>query len=123
MGLLYKESANATGDEALSLTIGPNGTGRANTDGFPWQLLWVAFKASGAMGTNDTVTITLDSHDGATYDALLNSDSVSAATSYLYVPDTPIVVNHLDDLVIAVGNASKRTVGLTAQWVKVIGEA
>lgn len=64
-----------------------------------FKLLEVQVKFSAA--TTETVTITEDSYLGTTYDTVLETESLVAATSYVFKPDWVIALRYGDALAIA----------------------
>ena len=54
------------------------------------QVLWVSIKASGAI--TETVTITLDSELGTNYDTVLKTQSLTAATSFFWMPEGDLIL-------------------------------
>lgn len=67
------------------------------------ELLWVSVHASGA--TTETITVTLNSVDGANYDTLIKSASWVAETSYFWAP-TYLPLRKGDAIDVAVTNVN-----------------
>ncbi|MFA7287305.1 MAG: hypothetical protein WC055_00350 [Melioribacteraceae bacterium] len=92
---------------AISLTVDP---------GIPFRLIAIKVHLS-AVGGAGNLTATTDSIIGATYDAVLTLQDMTAVTDYIYVPDNPIPFVDGDKVVIAWANASNVTYGIEAFWV------
>jgi len=89
----------------------------------PFRLIRVTLKASG--GITETVTVTLDSGEGADYDVLLDSTDLVANTDYVYEPDAAsfALIHEDDEIVVAcTDNGSANTVYATIYTEKVRGK-
>lgn len=99
--------ARATAETgAIALTIDP---------GVPFRLIAIKVHLS-AVGGAGNLTVTTDANAGATYDAVLALQDMSAIADYVYVPDNPIPFVAGDKVVIAWANAGNKTYGIEAFW-------
>jgi len=92
----------ATGSGALAHTLAP---GRA------FRLLEVRLHLSAA-ATQETLTITADSNEGAAYDLVFDSQAMAGVVDHVYRPAHPAIFMKGDELDFAWGNTDARTFGL-----------
>ena len=69
-----------------------------------FKLASIMFHASGVI--TETITITLDSVQGANYDTLLRSKSLAAEQNFVYLPDGEVLFQAGDKLKITCTNAN-----------------
>lgn len=99
--------ARATAETgAISLTVNP---------GVPFRLIAIKVHLS-AVGGAGNLTVTTDANAGATYDAVLALQDMTAVADYVYVPTNPIPFVSGDKVVIAWANAGNKTYGIEAFW-------
>lgn len=97
----YSGSQLLTGGTALTLVTNVAATGRV-VSGFTSavaerrKLDHVTLEASEAI--TETVTLTLNSRKGSTYDIPLDASSMAAETMYQYVPLSPVYLGPGDNL-------------------------
>jgi len=97
---------NATGAAAINTTTAISAD---------FDLKSVTIFLSGALAAGETVYVTLDANDGTgEYDALLYSQDIgtSGATSFSWIPSTPIPRESGDAIVVTMVNSLTRTYGL-----------
>lgn len=92
---------------AIALTIDP---------GVPFRLIAIKVHLS-AVGGAGNLTVTTDANAGATYDAVLALQDMTAIVDYVYVPANPIPFADGDKVVIAWANAVNKTYGIEAFWI------
>lgn len=95
----------ATG--AIALTINPS---------VPFRLIAIKVHLS-AVGGSGNLTVTTDANAGATYDAVLALQDMTAIADYVYVPTNPIPFVDGDKVVIAWANAGNVTYGIEVFWI------
>lgn len=98
-------ATNTTG--AISLTIDPE---------IDFRLVAIKIHLS-TVGGAGNLTITTDAIAGATYDAVLSLQDMTAISDYVYVPSDPVPFSVGDKVVIAWPNANNVTYGVEAFWI------
>ena len=105
MGTQGARVFTATGAAAVAATFDPHG---------PCTVLHMTYHGSGAVTTEENLTVTLDANAGAAYDTVLTSIDMNSETDTQNVKWTPtnLVLANGDKLAIAFPNTETRTYGL-----------
>jgi len=100
-----KTNEAGTGSIAVSLAVPNNNTYRLHS---------ASCKFDAAPTTSENFTITLDANAGPAYDILLYTvdPAAAAATSLLWQPDQPLLLEAGDQIDIAYTNTDGRTYGV-----------
>lgn len=69
------------------------------------QMRLALITLSSSLGITETVTVTIDAADGATYDSVLDSATLSSESDYVYDKEN-IILNDGDAIVLACTNAN-----------------
>lgn len=91
---------------AIALTIDP---------GVPFRLIAIKVHLN-AVGASGSLTVTTDANAGATYDAVLALQDMTAVADYVYVPTNPVPFVVGDKVVVAWPNAGNKTYGVEVFW-------
>jgi len=102
-GLMPSPSGEViSSDTSIHLSAaGLNHTTSFNSD---WKLSWVTLKGSAAL--NDTVTVSIKSGSGDSYNTVVAAQTLSSETSFYWGPDGGLLLKQGDEINVTTTNAT-----------------